>query len=939
MFFFSSERPTISTTSSNTYNSYPTLGWNEVGTDTFEKENEVYKDGVHGITANTISYPTLTYDYTRYKMNYSINSYKKTTKYTYTFRTATILSTTTAYLDVASSAGTVPHKMDAYTENGANLVTIMFTEPGVYNFSFEYIYKGYNDTIAPPINGLEPISDKTLTIHGLELAYSKVGFASARLRYYELSVDDEEKLDLIVADGCEYGKESQANTSDLEFVYSKIESNERAGTVVLSKSQDALISAKLTTQKLNEGTADEITYQKYFTDNYNKASEYDADEIDTTGELANNFKTILDSVDYVKTNQGSLWFTYNDYFADGSFYYYSATRPSVDKLFEVDTNGNVSSTARTFTNQTSFNEIGYYLVFMNVDILGGQTTDRYYQVYAFQYSTDTVDIVVGEQGTIYDESGTPKTTAPINQYTNKSVDIAWKNPDIFEKKLTGYYYISYNNDVDRDDLIGSRKYPLENGATLGDGLTGFAEYLIQIQSEGQSSTYKMFTIDRQNIEDVRAYVVISSNSVYSVDLNGDGTKKELVSGITDSIVTLSWQEARNGKKASGANVTATYYYSPFVETSKSSVVKTSEGIATNYTLGQELGPFEDYVRPDSYNRLTYQNMFTKQGVYRAILKDDAGNTCQYIFIIDQTEAFFQVGTELDNDGNIANGELLTETSLIFRQQTYFNVGQNKIISTSSLSTDSDLYKVLSRLGNTTALNGLEIKYHTGVGSNHARLANLFRLAENKILVKNEYVFARDEHNVVDNTITGSAISATKTIKEPAVDSSASSTIRNIYIFGENNVYSSTESRGEPTRNSYITIEVNTDNSQGMAYYSDQELSDENLPTNGQGLANGSIVRLTTGAKLERASATSAKHVGFVWLMGTGSTAVSEVYYTYYRLNLSRTSANKLTDNNLGYEETIYYYEQEGDDKIPLYQGGSIYEENGAALTHTYYNVA
>ena len=69
-----------------------------------------------------------------------------------------------------------------------------------------------------------PKIDKTLTIHGFDLEYSKYGYQSAEMRYLQISANDKDKVDVIIPNGYEIaGNDNKdyekAKNTHLGFLY------------------------------------------------------------------------------------------------------------------------------------------------------------------------------------------------------------------------------------------------------------------------------------------------------------------------------------------------------------------------------------------------------------------------------------------------------------------------------------------------------------------------------------------------------------------------------------------------------------------------------------------------------------------------------------------------------------------------------------------------
>lgn len=945
------------------YQAQPVLGWlgdtavfNKRGKEAANAKYIRYYDGINGVHSKTsgvtfdtdepsqpmssIAYPTLTFDYIKYRMSYTHTYDRVTTTYTYS------TSTTNGFELVITATnvnGTTIRRetMKYYEKDTLNLVTIMFTKPGEYVFSFDYLYNGVVPT------GVEfgsDLKDVKLLIHGLEMKYSKVDYNAATLRHFVLSADASKKVDLVVANGVKYNEENKANSKDLDLIYSLDgTSTERIGNVITSfdastnadGSRDALINAQLATSGKSNNVGASV-------DGANNDYVYLTKTIDiknTANRTNSRLSNLLGSINYVKTNQGSFWFDANDkYDETNSFYYYSVNKPSLQEVPEYDENNNATgvkysaffksddtgsnwqTNAKSFTNQTSFNQIGYYLVFMKLEPL--YSGDQYYQIFAFQYSADSVDIKIVESG-----ANGIATNIPISNYTNKNVNVSWVEPDVFEKKLTASYYVSYNNNVEKEQLLNQRAISLGNGDQIGHDVAQgqFAKILIKIENNAKSASYRIFTIDRADIANVYAYVVKKSTTptgevVYSIDAKQDGTKKVLTTGITDSYVSLNWQEENEGRKNSGANITAEYYYTPFTKNSKTISKNANYGwISTNYEVGSELGPFPDYIRPTSASQVRSSGIFSKQGIYRVVLTDEAGNQCQYVFVIDNTEAYYQVVNGPDTTFN-------TEASLIFSTDTTYSVGTAKNIPLNGLS--SEIGTIINALMTRNNAVLKENKYYMLDSAYNYNLGNLFKQdgTATNLVVANTSISAYDINGVsMPQAVSGLGGTITADLSRYST-----STVIKLYLFAYNNECSSLP-QGENSNSSYLTIEVNDDNSRGNVYFYNQDFSETELKNNvpiesEPSNEDETVFRLYTGedetdgagaiipaSGIQGAQATSAEHAVFIWNMGEGDTVVSQVSYTRHELTTNY-------DSNAS-DGMYYFYNQ-----TPI-DSGDIYKNN------------
>lgn len=881
----------------NNYTINPTLGWLDKSGENFEKTIEengyvryyVGKSGING----TQSFPTITYDYTKFSFGYTHTASGKIKDYVYTYSSQNVLDDVVGQITCTVSDGTSFTKDLLYTNKAENnLVTVVLTKPGTYKFSFEYIYTGYvSQEAGTPEMNLK-IADKNLSIHGYDLLFSKYEYQSAEMRSLKIANDTTNKIDIIVPEGYDInGKDGKdiekLKHKDLGFGYELVDTNSaRTGDVLLENSLDALINTK-------------------------------------TATISNIVDNRVDvDFDFQKTNQGSVWFSLTDSYDDpddsgaDSFYYYSIKPFNFSDLENLEDN---AIDKIDYNSETSFNKTGYYLAFMKVypsglkDVIDVQNPANskiysYYQVFAFEYSTDTVNIDVVEN-----EEGGKNIGA--GKFTTKDVVVSWKPTTEFERKLTGYYYVSFANKTIEEILKTETPQPIESGKSLGSEvpMNSFAKYLIELRSEGKSATYKTFTIDRQDIQNVAAYVLEKRNAsgiaYYSYNTDNFGNAKRIDNAITDSFATINWDH-----KQSGAKVFTTYTYTPFVANTTLNVsaitgTNSSTWITTNYTLGTTIGDF-NLTKVENPTYVENSSVLSNQGIYVFTLKDEAGNTCTYLLVIDKTEAYFKI------DNKYYSGE-----NLLFGDTVRYEVGTHKAM----LLESDNLKAMFNAIYNS---NIEEANYYKGNNSNFSNLSRIFQRTGGKdyLTVPNLQVTGYDAQNEVAFI---KNLEADKNNAKGQIEFSrekGTSLIVKMYLKGENHRNSS-EYIKDTSSKSWVVIEINTDNSNGLVYYGDTTIDAETIKAD-RAFTYGSYSRLFTDSDTENrlgivnAHATNAKHVGFFWTIGTGAYEVESITYKHYQLNTNK------------YNDKLYFYNQTSaeDKPITVYTKQSGMANGGKLLT-------
>ncbi len=808
------------------------------------------------------NYPTLTYDFSKYTVAYDHIANGVTTRYSYRMQLNSAGNRAQLVMTVnGQDANTF--EMGEYNRNGANIAVLVFTEVGEYNFSLEYRYDGYTPGTVPTMN--LKLDNLHLFVHGYELKYAKTSTNEAQMRYVTFArpvISSQDKsyplsVGLVVPNG--YVKDSTFNpNTKLGVMFDTTQSSTRkVGDVEAMRTANISYSG--------EGGANPIS------------------DLLEGGDL---------NIEFIKSNFGALWLDANDNYTStkkseegaitgGSLYYYGSTKAAL-----------IASSPLEYNNLTTFNKTGFYLVFIRVEPRGA-SDKAYYSVFAFEYSSDTVNVSVKEESDSPKEIGTGK-------FTNKDVRISWVQPDVFERGVNVYYYKSGENSYPtRQQLLQgtANEIPYDAaGVVLGsvgnsrvaDG-TG-SSFLIEIKREGKASSYRTFIIDRQDISGVTAYAVDSGynrqgNVVYSFLQNG-----ALKGGITNTLATMFWND-----KPSGAAIEATYTFTPFVRSTEAPSIVASTGASniwtkTTYALGETIGEF-DLSRAESTNSdLESTQVLFEQGIYYFTLKDEAGNSCRYLFVIDNSEAYFKINYTENGE---AKSEFQTRTSLLYTDTVTVEVGTHKVIPLSlggASQHAQDLAAAVQRI--VIDPSGLE-GYYGLSDTNLYALQNIFGRVQRTsgggydyyLTVKNNALYLYDDMQIPLASEGLQSIDASH--QSVRVEARGSSNMRVLYLIGANQI-----STPPQQSNSFVSIEVNTDHSLGMAFYAD---SDTPLQNVGNLMNNGSggATRLRYGddgtkTKMQAAHATGANFLAFAWNMGMGTDyEIATVELNFYELDLTQ----------------------------------------------------
>lgn len=828
----SSYNNTFKSENNNLYQSYPTM---EIG----DQINPTTPNFTLGVTGK--NYPTLTYDFTKYDLTYTHTTKGHIYPYSINHTTTQNMGTTSHYLAINDGAP----KLMTTTKN--TLVTVVFTEMGNYNFTFKMVYKGYGDEKQP--DNLSTIN-YSLSIDGVQLNYSDTDETITQLKYLIFSSNENDEVGLLVPNGFLRGTPQPDKNVSLEYSLDN-KSTDKVGRVVDVDSTDSTNKTQDANIRLTLGDTGASNLISKITS------------------ISAGTAPLIDQNLYVSTNQGPLSILTNNNYDDTSFYI-----QSINPILESDI-----ANKKNFNNKVTFNTVGYYLVFIDLDVSNSSSN---YQIFAFQFNSDTIEINV----TTKDANGND---IPLGagEYTNKEVTVKWAEPGVFDREITACYYQSTNSYKTLEELEMLTPSQLNNPHTFNVNDGDFACFLIELRGEEKTKAQRTFFIDKSPLTGVNSYRVdkFISGLGYSYEFQTDTNGYYITTqGLTDDLLTLFWDD-----KASKANVTAKYYFIPFVKDGEVNEIASDTSISylTNgYKLGNVIGPLS-FDRPlNKTNQLVEKQVFSAQGVYYFTITDQAGNETNYMFIIDDTEMYFKVG-----------GEYLSNEYLLKDDDVTVNLSTHKAIDLNGGddSNGSDIAnKIINNIYNDSISN-----YYAGKDSNlrylQERLHKPSTSSNIYLLVKQNSYLVNDEHNVIKEQ---KNLDAKKTIAISKPNEDEIFVIRNIYLLGENQTKSIANSK------SNITIEINLDEVRGMAYYSNDSLVLQDIP-NGQ-LSNdkGNIKRLILeNNSLSKTHATKDNKLAFVWNLNVGETKLTKLELTKYELNIDSFTDNYFFANHT--TETIF----------------------------------
>lgn len=399
--------------SGQTYNTAPTFS----NTEQKRVSNTYgYKGDVIHLSDVNSSYPTLTYDYKKYRLTYVRNYKNVDTTYTLIYDNNKTIKVT-----MKSSLGESEYDINLKYTTQNSLLTIVFTELGEYTIDSQVIFVDQNTTHIVAENQVNVESQRLVNY-------------STLLTYRKDNVERELKQLTICQNGIDI------------YVPNAVETD----TILARDNQYSAVYQTENTDARNGTLISEISaYRSDITVADNDISDINDLEID-----------------YLKVGYAPISVLQNFNFDDNSFYYYGTKKGALDK--------------KKYIKGKSFNDVGYYVVALRTDVaLDYEGIDQNniakWQVYAFQIS---FKLSAPEMYTMTgDEPSDSDARLYSVEYTNKNVYIKWeKEKSIFERPTTAQYWYNvsyatqYNgvatalNNGDVLTLDGSYKVIVTNGS-------------------------------------------------------------------------------------------------------------------------------------------------------------------------------------------------------------------------------------------------------------------------------------------------------------------------------------------------------------------------------------------------------------------------------------------------------------------------------------------
>lgn len=842
-------------------------------------DNAEFNNGEYYQFVDQQNMPILNYDYKHFNLSYKyqVNDVVTSVEVEYVENKLRFTSTTN---------GVTSQK--AYNEIAGNdIVSLLFANIGTYEFEFSYVYYYGGERLNA--DNLDDIK-LTLKIHGYEIKYARTDFASASFKKFTVVQNGT----ILVAVGGYTEKEAEM-LSDIELGYIyEIGANTYAKTGTITHIESPMIENSST----EEGASSvEIEFlDKQFT------------------KVPSN---------YVNTDQGGVWFNLNDeYVLTGSYYVYS----------NIAFKTGIDFSTNNFQKDTTFTKLGYYFVCVNYKCSSkGSDTQTQYFAFRISSSTPNVQIMTTENDVFVEENEDGRIYS--NQFTNKNVYAKWDNPTTFESQLEARLYYaskSANPYPSKEAMLRYAKgeanvgieYSLYTKNTL---LKTSGSYMLEMRVKGnQTKVYYYFVIDKESISGIETLGVssahINSNLIYTVASDASGAPLVYTDSLAINKNFAMWWD----DKASGAKITAKYVFAPIVynkQTDEATTVvsngKEEVYLYADYKLGNWSSKIAIEKPSTKYSVIDNENVLTRQGVYWFYLEDEAGNTMNYMVILDDTEAKFVAKTK--SGVQIGNGETASESVTI-------DWGTHKVVL---LQIEAD------KLDEFVGSDG--VNYYRGDASNYGLISSMFKGSDKlDLYIANEKAIVDclgSSVNISSETHAGTLLEGRLDVvnwHKVVINPEKQVFSYTINVFGANQKYST-------STNNYFTITLNTDKAEGRLLSKADETTEDFA--NEIRTYNDEYDEEKLKREYMSGQASDDGFVVFQWINGEGTEyEVSEVYYEYYPL----MTQEELNNYNSSNEQFDFYPYSKTSSKYYIYGGEnnaqnySIVEYKGKTVYRSHY---
>lgn len=685
-------------------NTYP----NEKAFFNFSNQSTINYDGVKQENANDlqeIKYPTIIYDASKYYVTYTQLLYgvSKTTTSKFSID---VNGTGKVTLLTTGSNGT---ETKEFLTDSNFVVEIPLYDLGAYNISFDYVVK----------DGSKYIQLNTTTLPSGEMQQTKqenwniVGDVELYIYGYKLNYSV-------------YKNES--GPLDAEFI--DLENN---------------LYADVTNKNINGDQIAGIAINSAKQPSYTFADSL----------------VVRDTV--VSTNQAPLFFKYFAGLVQNtvkSFSYYN--------LYDNSQKNTLIKEKQYINSSSRFTENGYYEVFLvynfsNYEYLNGNgnipadsSTASKVQVFAFTVANVEPEITL----LTYDAETGNTTPFTANGFTNKSVKMQWDTSNKFnvlpeitvsaqefgEGKTAVDVTSKYNSTFKDGTLVVSDSalyiIKIEYGPCYYDSVARKFVYSASI-------VYK-FTIDKTPIDDIFFHQTNKLNDRYIVqsDVVNDTITSSYFTvtyGLSKEKIDIDGTQvdsiARDGKKLSGATISASYTFLPITATSTRKIVSNEENnqiiangsavssINKNLSYSQIFeneisGQTNNYVEVSSQNDVN--SILTNDGIYIFYFEDMAGNKATKFVIIDKSSPVVMQTLDGENYTCITG----KETNIV-NQDTKVLFGKYKAILL-----PNTLANQINNSADDTTLAEMLTKLGSSIYSSDSDTANRYLLVEIKKIVVN-----------------------------------------------------------------------------------------------------------------------------------------------------------------------------------------------------------
>ena len=354
---------------------------------------------------------------------------------------------------------------------------------------------------------------------------------------------------------------------------------------------------------------------------------------DNSAESADVETLKKDYGNFVSTNQAPVWFEYVGSVEDESKVYYC-----------LDPSKNNVWTESAYSKNTYFSTAGYYIVVIYYSNAIIPDANKSYQVFTFALTNTTPNVKVLTQ----DSEGGYTRSLNSGGFTRYNVKIQVDKPGLFDNVISTSYYRSASFGDNLKDYIYFTPELMDGSASTNEDdfftFTEAGKYYVKVNYAGQSCSYYVFTIDKDDLDD---YVVFRGVSPFNISSSGVDLQYRLNDNYYSDVMSTNKPfTVYVDEKPSHSVVTGTFYTFDInyqKEINQTEILSSADGeILYNFTnyVATNASPKQNYsntrLAGETSELISSAYIFNTQKLYVFEFTDASGYTYMHALLLDES---------------------------------------------------------------------------------------------------------------------------------------------------------------------------------------------------------------------------------------------------------------------------------------------------------------